>query len=177
MKKIHKIQDKINCIYDNYHLNHFCKAYDLCFSCLNEQWKIIGKELKKQYDKIDFSKMPKTFIHGDFHKGNIMKDRGDNLYAIDFSACGYSYRIIDIVEFINNTLFDYREIELSKKRIEYFLNHYELTDYEKDNLKVLIKCYAFISFALKEYDYCNFKFKTEESKYWMENNATIIEYS
>lgn len=176
MRKIHKIPNKVECIYDDYHFNHFHKAYQLCFSCLNDTWKRIGEKLKEEYDKIDFSKMPKCFIHGDFHKGNIMKDKENNLYLIDFSSCGYSYRIIDVVEFITNTLFDYRELELSQKRIDFFRKHYKLTDYENDKLEVLIKCYAFISYALKEYDYCCSKSQTEESKYWMKNNATIINY-
>ncbi len=176
MNEVHEISSKIACIYDDYHISNFNRTYNLCIPYLDEQWKIIGEELKKRYNKIDFSKMPKSFIHGDLHKGNIMKDKENKLYLIDFASCGYSYHIIDIVQFINNTLFDYREVEESKKRIDYFIKHYQLTDYEKQNLKVLMKCYAFISFALKQYDFCHAKNQTEESKYWMQNNIVIIKH-
>ncbi len=47
MKKIHKIQDKIDCIYDNYHLNHFCKAYDFILSFY------IPKTSKKKQTVVD----------------------------------------------------------------------------------------------------------------------------
>lgn len=174
MNEIHQIPSKIACIYDDYHIPNFNQSYDLCIPYLDEQWKNIGEELKKRYNEIDFSKMPKSFIHGDLHKGNIMKDKENKLYLIDFASCGYSYHIIDIVQFMNNTLFDYREVERSKKRIDYFIKHYPLTDYEKQNLKVLMKCYAFISFALKQYDFYHAKNQTEESKYWTNNNTAII---
>ena len=174
MKKVHQIPSTIKCIYDDYHIHHFHKTYDRCFPYLEEEWKKIGESLKKEYDKIDFAKMPRSFIHGDLHKGNIMKDKQGDLYLIDFASCGYSYRIIDIVEFINNTLFDYRELKLSKQRMDYFLTQYELTDYEKKNLKVLMKCYAFISIALKQYDFCHAKNQRDENEYWIKNNKVII---
>lgn len=174
IKDVHKIQNKIECIYDDYHISNFNKTYDMCISYMEEKWINIGIKLKKEYKKIDFSKMPKTFIHGDLHKGNILKDKQNELYLIDFASCGYSYRIIDIVEFINNTLYDYREIEKSLQRIRYFINNYELTNYERENLNILSKCYAFISIALKKYDYCLGKNQREENKYWIKNNYSII---
>lgn len=175
MKQVHQIPNRIKCIYDDYHIHHFHKTYNICFPYLEDEWKRIGENLKKDYDKIDFTKMPKSFIHGDLHKGNIMKDKQGKLYLIDFASCGYSYRIVDVVEFINNTLIDYREPEMSRQRMNYFLTHYDkLTDYEKKSLKVLMKCYAFISIALKQYDFCQAKNQRDENEYWIKNNKSII---
>lgn len=167
MKKIHQIPNQIPCIYDEYHLSHFDKTYELCYPYLEESWKKRGEFLQKEYHTIDFTKMPKSFIHGDLHKGNIMKDQENNLYLIDFSSCGYSYRMLDIIEFINNTLFDYREVESSIQRIKFFLENYELTVYEKENLEILCQCYAFQSYILKYCDWRLTKKRSKESAYWM----------
>lgn len=67
-----------------------------------------------------------------------------------------------------------RELEISIRRINYFLQHYELTDYEKENIEILIKCYAFISIALKQYDFCHSRNQRKENKYWINNNIAII---
>ena len=175
VEKVHQIPNKTECIYDEYHLHHFIASYQMCVPFLSEEWRDIGEELKKQYCEIDFSQMPKTFIHGDLHKGNMMRDNQGKLYLIDFSSCGYSYRIIDVVEFINNTLFDYREMEISKQRIHYFWEHCNLTDYERENVKILIMCYAFISIALKQYDFCHNQNQRKENEYWIQNSRAILE--
>ena len=171
---VHNVPSHIPCIYDEYHIHNFNKTYNKCISFLDAEWQKVGENLKENYDKIDFTKMPKTFIHGDLHKGNIMKSSNNNLYLIDFASCGYSYHILDVIEFINNTLFDYREFDISIKRIKYFLKNYKLSQYEKENLGLLINCYAFISIALKKYDIFHSQNQREETTYWMENNINII---
>jgi len=60
------------------------------------------------------------------------ENSNNDLYLIDFASCGYSYHILDVIEFINNTLFDYREFDISIKRIKYFLKNYKLSQYEKE---------------------------------------------
>lgn len=175
IEKVHQILSRTKCIYDDYHINHFNETYDMCISYMDEEWKIIGKDLKREYNKIDFSKMSKKFIHGDLHKGNILKDKKGKLYLIDFSSCGYSYRIVDIVKFINDTLFNYKEIEMSRQRIKCFLQHYKLEEYEIKHIDILSKCYAFMCIELKQYDFCYGKNQRDENTYWTKNNIAIIQ--
>lgn len=174
LKQIHSIPSTIPCIYDEYFLSHFKESYTLCFSCLTATMQSLGQSLLASYEQVDFKDFPKCFIHGDCHKGNILKDKQNRLYFIDFASCGYEYRIMDIVEILNNTLFDYRYIEKSLTLQKCFLETYPLTVKELESLTLLQKCYAFISIALKQYDFSQGKNQTEESIYWIKNNEVLL---
>lgn len=60
----------------------------------DEIWDYISGSIEK-------TKQTYGLCHGDFHCGNMKKDKNGAIYIFDFDACGYGYRIFDIGVYAN----------------------------------------------------------------------------
>lgn len=174
---MHKIKDTLTIDYDEY-----------CFMKINEVYKKtkskIPKKLKNEvekfldeYKKIDFKKLPLCFVHGDLISSNIMKDKNEKLWLIDFFESGTGVRILDIVKILNGVLFLYYDKENSKELEKYFLDKYQsyskLTDYELKVLPTLRKADSYVGLMLGEYNLLIEE--KRETKFWIKNDEGIIE--
>ena len=75
----------------------------------NEKEKIgylsnMGKELWARLDgTLENAQLSYGLCHGDFHTGNMKKDKLGHIHLFDFDACGYGYRLFDIGVYANDT--------------------------------------------------------------------------
>ncbi len=78
-----------------------------------------------------------------------MRDNKNKLWFVDFSVSNYLPRIVDLAVTICDLCLDLTNIEISKQRTKIYLNEYEkilpLTKYEKQALKVFLKCHQAIT--------------------------------
>lgn len=174
---MHKIQDKLKVDYDEYCFMKIHEVYKKTNNKIPKELKKEVKEFLKEYDKIEFSKLPLCFIHGDLISSNIMKDEKGKLWLIDFYESGTGVRILDVVKILNSVIFLYYDTENSKKLEKYFIEKYQkyskLTEYELKILPILRKADSYVGLMLGEYDLLTEE--KEETTFWLKNDAGVIE--
>lgn len=174
---MHKIQDELKIDYDEYCFMKIHEVYKKTKNKIPKELKKKVKEFLKEYDKIEFEKLPLCFVHGDLISSNIMKDKKEKLWLIDFYESGTGVRILDIVKILNSIIFLYYDKENSKKLEKYFINKYQeylkLTKYELEVLPILRKADSYVGLMLGEYDLLTEE--KEETRFWLKNDAGVIE--
>ena len=102
-----------------------------------------------RFIKCNFKNLIYGFVHGDIIETNVIKNKNNKLYFIDFSVSNYQPRIVDLAVTICDLCLDLKNIEESKQKIKIFLNAYEkkspLTNYEKECLQTFIICHQAIT--------------------------------
>lgn len=173
---MHKIQDKLKIDYDEYCFMKINEAYKKTSHKISKKLKNEVKNFLEEYKKIDFKKLPNCFVHGDLISSNIMKDKNEKLWLIDFFESGTGIRILDIVKILNGVLFLYYDKENSKDLETYFLKQYQkyskLTEYELKVLPTLRKADSYVGLMLGEYDLL--MEEKRETKFWLKNDEEII---
>lgn len=136
-------------IYDKWTIINFEKEYIDNKQFLNEGQKALIENIYLEFKKIDFSQLKYGFVHGDIIETNILRDRNNKLWFIDFSVSNYMHRIIDLAVIICDLCLGIDNIETSIRRANIFLKEYEkvyiLSDYEKNSLKTFLKCHQAIT--------------------------------
>lgn len=175
---LHSIKDIVKI--EEYDLYSFIRLKEV----IEKTKEVISKEFKKEinlfmeeYIKVDFKKLPKTFIHGDLINTNIMKDKNKEIWLIDFTETGTGIRILDIVKIINEVIFNYNYIEESIELGEYFLKKYQekekLTDYELNVLDIVRLADAYVVTMLAKRDIL--EQNLEEHEFFIKNEEMVID--
>lgn len=174
----HNIQENIeNMEYDEYCFMKIKYDYEKIKKILPANIKEQVEEAIKNFDKIELSKLPLCFIHGDLISTNIMKDKDDKLWLIDFYQSGNGVRILDIVKVLNSVIYNYQYEDNIEELEQYFLEQYSkkipLTEYELEVLPTLRKIDACTGIMLETYDLLKGN-NNEENEYWLENDKNIL---
>lgn len=174
----HKIEEKIEINdYDEYCFMKIKYDYEKTEKYLPKDIKTQIEEVIKEFEKIELGKLPKCFIHGDLISTNIMKDKNNQLWLIDFYESGVGIRILDIVKILNSVIYNYQYEDETNKLEEHFLHRYEeempLTEYELKVLPVLRKADALVGIMLETYDALRGR-DNVENQYWLENDTRLI---
>lgn len=135
MANIHKSTQNLNYIYDNWTITNFKQEFEDKAKYLNNKYLTKFEELKRKYEKINIEKLPHTFIHGDIITSNIIKDKNNKLWLIDFGVSNYLPRITDLVVSACDLCLELDSKEKTVSNIKMLIEEYEkyskLTDYEK----------------------------------------------
>jgi len=134
------------------------------------------KQVLLDFENIDFSKMQHSYIHGDIIKANLILDKNENIYVIDFSAFNYLPRIIEVaVILLGNCLTEDKCSTLIKMNC--LLKHYykfsKLSIEEQKCLPVLLKALASMYIIQTSYikeimgDYI-------ENDYWLTEGRKVL---
>ena len=122
------------------------------------------------YDAIPVDDLPRSFVHGDFTKANVIKGEDGKIYILDFSVANRYPRIQELAVIVANLLHDESEATL-EQRCERVANEYSefnpLTDQERKHLPA----YALAGVAMEFMGAHQEKFindnDTEETDYWL----------
>lgn len=173
---MHKMKEKLEIDYDEYCFMKIKEAYAKTKDKISSKLKDEVREFLKEYNKVNFSKLPLCFIHGDLISSNIMKDISGKLWLIDFYESGTGVRILDIVKILNSVIFLYYDKKGNKQLEKYFLDKYQehlhLTEYELEVLPILRKADSYVGLMLGEYDLLTEE--KEETRFWLKNDAEVI---
>lgn len=174
----HNIQENIeNMEYDEYCFMKIKYDYEKTKKILPKNIKKQVEDAIKEFDKIDLSRLPKCFIHGDLISTNIMKDKDNKLWLIDFYQSGNGVRILDIVKVLNSVIYNYQYEDNIEELEQYFLEEYSkkmpLTEYELEVLPILRKIDACTGIMLETYDLLKGN-NNEENEYWLKNDKNIL---
>lgn len=141
LSKLHNINFKLTASYNPWLLINIEKEFDSLPNSCNLKKNTRIKFLIQEIKKIDFEKLPKSFIHGDLVSTNILIYK-KVIYFIDYSRACYLPRIIDLAILFSDLFFT---DNYKKHKVIYndFLTEYQknnfLTDQELRILPLLIQ--------------------------------------
>lgn len=139
---LNKVPYKPKYIYDRWSIINFATEYEKYNNYVPEDLKLTFKKIYDDFKCINFDKLKYGYVHGDIIETNIIKDRNNELYYIDFSVANYLPVIIDMAVTICDICIDINSIQKSQQRIDAFVKSYltqtKLTDYELSTLKLFL---------------------------------------
>ncbi|WDV44731.1 phosphotransferase [Clostridiaceae bacterium M8S5] len=85
-------ENSINMLFEVLKKNFCAERYSF-----NKKIVEFERKLIKQYNSINWDKFEYSWLHGDFHGNNVIKNKGNQLYIIDYDDLFWGYRLIDLV--------------------------------------------------------------------------------
>ena len=175
---INQLDIKPNFIYDAWAIINFEKEYKEKKEYISDKYKEEFDKLLTEFKKINFDKLPKGFVHGDIISTNIMLDKNNKVWIIDFAVSNYLPRIIDLAVTSCNMCLNNNSEENTYENIALLVSEYNkytpLTEYELSVFSTLYKLANAMHMLQTQYI-----IKTDgdsaENQYWL--NEGIIGYS
>lgn len=132
---------KPNFIYDTWAITSFCNEFEKKYKYLDKGYMEMIKPIYDNFKSFDYDKLPKSFVHGDMMSTNLMVDKNNKIWVIDFSVSNYTARLNEIVVICDDVAMIYGNKEESEKRIitafNQWCNEINATQLEKDSFHVL----------------------------------------
>ena len=138
---LNKIDYKPNFIYDTWAITSFCNEFEKKKQYLEKEYLDKVEPIYNKFKNFDYDKLPKSFVHGDMMSTNLMLDKNNDIWLIDFSVSNYTARINEIVVICDDVaLIPNNKVE-SEKRIrmafELWCKKMNATEYEKESFNLL----------------------------------------
>lgn len=138
---LNKINYKPNFIYDTWAITSFCKEFEKKKKYLEKKYLEIVKPIFNRFKNFEYDKLPKSFVHGDMMSTNLMLDKNNDIWVIDFSVSNYTARLNEIVVICDDVALILNNKEESEKRIKIAFNEWcqkiNATDFEKHSFQIL----------------------------------------
>lgn len=138
---LNKMEYKPNFIYDTWAITSFCEEYEKKYQYLDEKHLGMVKPIYEKFKNFDYDKLPKAFVHGDMMSTNLMVDKNNEIWVIDFSVSNYTARLNEIIVICDDVALIYGDKEESEKRImtafEQWCNEVNATELEKESFQML----------------------------------------
>ena len=136
-----KIDYKPEFVYDEWAITSFCKEFEKKKHYLEKKYLDIVEPIYNRFKKFDYDKLPKSFVHGDMMSTNLLLDKNDNIWLIDFSVSNYMARINEIVVICDDMALISKNKEESEKRVkiafEEWCKRVDATDFEIESFQLL----------------------------------------
>lgn len=168
--KINEIDYGVEPYYDEWTITNFENEYNKKIDALDEENKALVKSVYEEWPKVDFSRLKKTYIHGDIIKSNLILDKNNKIWVIDFSVLNYLPRVIEIaVAMFGICLTNDREKTISN--INALLSEYskynKLDEYEIEVLPIIFNLISAMNVLQTAY-IKNTDDSFEENEHWLE---------
>ncbi|MDO4742278.1 MAG: phosphotransferase [Candidatus Saccharibacteria bacterium] len=132
---INELDIRPNPVYDSWSPLNFKEEYRQKRGYVPNEYKEKFDSLLADFDKIDFIKLPRSFIHGDIVSTNVMVDKDGEIWIIDFTVSGYLPRIIELAILACDICLNRDSKQKTYSNISLLLDEYDrlipLTDYER----------------------------------------------
>jgi len=170
--KINKLDIRPTYLFDSWAIPNMGWMLDQTCNHLSEEGLRLSEEAFRRYNAIPIDQLPKTFVHGDLIKTNVLLGHDGEIHVIDFSVSNIYPRVQEIAVMATNLLFDEKNgttVPL-RERIDKLIAMYEaeggeLTDIEKQ----YAFDYALPGCAMEYMGSVNERIKTGDNKeirYW-----------
>ena len=168
--KINEIDYGVEPYYDEWTITNFENEYNKKIDALDEDNKALVKSVYEEWPKVDFSRLKKTYIHGDIIKSNLILDKNNKIWVIDFSVLNYLPRVIEIaVAMFGICLTNDRKKTISN--INALLSEYskynKLDEYEIEVLPIIFNLISAMNVLQTAY-IKNTDDSFEENEHWLE---------
>lgn len=180
MAHIHNAKLESDFIYDKWTITNFVKEYVEKGKYLDNKYNKIFESLVHKIASVKFEKLPTSFVHGDIISSNVMKDKSNKLWIIDFAVSNYLPRIVDLAVTSCNLCLNPESIDktiLSTKMIlEEYQKYNKLTDYELDCFPLFYDLAN--AMGILQISYLNSLGETsEEDKFWLTESEKGLSFS
>lgn len=143
MAKINNIDYGVEAYYDEWTITNFKEEYEKKIEFIDEENKNLIIEVYNEMKSIDFTKFKMAYIHGDIIKSNLILDKENVVWVIDFSVLNYLPRVIELaVAMFGICLTDDKETSITNMNT--LINEYnkqnKLDEYELLNLPLVFNC-------------------------------------
>ncbi|MBP9718867.1 MAG: phosphotransferase [Candidatus Levybacteria bacterium] len=136
--KINQISLKPSSIYDSWAIVNFLAEAGKKMQYLTEEDKKLVHPLIEKFRQINTDDLPHCFVHGDLIKTNIMRDKNDHLYILDFSVANCYPRIQEIAVLMCDVFFDTKNLDKYEDLYKQTLDEYQkYIPLEKIELEIL----------------------------------------
>jgi Ser/Thr protein kinase RdoA (MazF antagonist) len=174
---LNKIDYKPEYIYDSWAISSFCNEFEKKKKQLEENidTKEYLKLIQKTYEdfkNFDYSILPKSFVHGDISKINLMQNKNGEFYIVDFSVANYTARLNEIVVICNNFGIIPNNKKESERRIRecfnQWANNIKATYAERKSFKTFFEVLNSIYILNASYEKANNKNNSPENDMYLE---------
>lgn len=140
MSIIHNSELESEFIYDCWTITNFDKEFEDKKRYVNDNDLKTLEKVYERFSKVDLHKLPYSFVHGDIISTNVLKDKNNKLWIIDYAVSNYLPRIVDLAVSSCNLCLDPNNEYNTKEKISFIISEYQkynkLTDYEKEVLPI-----------------------------------------
>lgn len=168
---INRINHRPAYLYDRWAVPNIENIYQEVKAFLSSDDKSLLEKTIADYRTLDIENLPKSFVHGDFTKTNIIKADDGRIYIIDFSVANYYARIQELAVIVANCMFDGNKTSLQARcgtAVQLYTQYNPLSDYEINSLPIYAKAAAAMEFLGS----CREKYingsDLSENDYWLE---------
>jgi len=159
-------------VYDPWQPQFFLEEYKENVGLLKKSDKKLVDEVLAKYKQMDLKKLPKSIIHADFMRNNLLKSVEGKYCVLDFGVLNYAPRLADVGVFLAGFCLD-PEVSIEKNLLAYktgldeYLKHTQLTNYEKTHVGTMTRAsYALFHMAATHEKIVEHN-KTKENDYWI----------
>lgn len=180
MAIIHNSKLESNFIYDMWTITNYKKEFQLKSKYLNQEDLKILKKLYNKYEKVKLELLPYSFVHGDIISTNVLKDKNNKLWIIDYAVSNYLPRIVDLAVSSCNLCLNPNNKEETQYKIKFILNEYQkynkLTNYEKKILPLFFDLANAMGILQTCYQNAIGN-ESEENDFWLNESRKGLEFS
>ena len=180
MVYIHNAKLDSEYIYDKWTITNFIKEYKDKKNYLDKKYIDIFNKLTNRLKKVDFNKLVYSFVHGDIISSNVMKDKNNKLWIIDFAVSNYLPRIVDLAVTSCNLCLNpnskVKTIESTKMILEEYQKYIKLNEYELETFPLFYDLAN--AMGILQISYLNsIGEASDEDKFWLEESEKGLSFS
>jgi len=168
---INSMEIKPEFIYDEWAVINFSSEFQKKGKYLTQKDLMVVDPLMKKFKNIDIEKLPHCFVHGDIISTNVIKDKNEKIWIIDFAVSNYYPRIQELAILACNMFFDENDKSKSKNNLEVALGEYQktimLTQKELEILPIYVEFAHAMYILSANYEKVVEKNDSEENEYWL----------
>lgn len=166
-------------LYDSWAVVNFRQEYPKKVKLLDIDLRKVINPILGAFGRIKLDTLPKSFVHGDIRKINVLVDNANKLWITDFGVSNTYPRIVEPAVILSNLLFFPDDIEKSKNYSSLFLEEYtkliNLSDEEKSYIPTFTKMQWAMNILSANYEQKENKDNSTEINYWIETSKKGIE--
>ena len=183
MVYIHNAKLDSEYIYDKWTITNFIKEYKDKKNYLDKKYIDIFNKLTNRLEKVDFNKLVYSFVQGSYiHiiSSNVMKDKNNKLWIIDFAVSNYLPRIVDLAVTSCNLCLNpnskVKTIESTKMILEEYQKYIKLNEYELETFPLFYDLAN--AMGILQISYLNsIGEASDEDKFWLEESEKGLSFS
>ena len=167
---INSIDFKPAYVYDSWAIVNFVAEYEKKREIIGSDLPAVIGQLYEQFKKVPIDVLPHCHVHGDIMTTNVIKDKNNKLYIVDFGCSNYYPRISELAVLLCDILFD-NDKDADQQNYDLLLREYqryiELTDLELKYLP-LFRQVGFAMYVLNGlYEKKAFGNNSSENEHWI----------
>jgi len=168
---INSIDIKPPKIYDSWAITNFLLEFEKKSRYLEKEDYDIINPLAEKFKNLRIETLPHCFAHGDIIRTNVIKDKDDKIWIVDFSVSNYYPRIQELAVLACDILFNKDNKEESEQNLKDALEEYQktikLTLREIESLPLYIKLAHALHVLCATYEKKAQNNDSEENEYFL----------